>query len=47
MSFDADRQARIAAMRETARPVWGTTGDTDTLQQSSRTTGVTEWKPCS
>ncbi|MGW2960807.1 hypothetical protein ACWDGI_20355 [Streptomyces sp. NPDC001220] len=33
MGFDAERSARIAAMQETARPVWQATGDTDVLQQ--------------
>lgn len=33
MSFDAERSARIASTRETARPAWEATGDTDTLQQ--------------
>jgi len=33
VSFDVARSARIAAMRETALPVWEQTGDTDVLQQ--------------
>ncbi|MFJ7947255.1 hypothetical protein ACIQ6K_26930 [Streptomyces sp. NPDC096354] len=33
MGFDAKRSARIAAMQETARPVWEATRDTDALQQ--------------
>lgn len=39
MSFDAERSARIAAMRETARPVWEATGDTDVLQQFLKDNG--------
>jgi hypothetical protein len=33
VGFDAERSARIAAMKETARPVWEASGDTDALQQ--------------
>ncbi|WP_328887926.1 hypothetical protein [Streptomyces sp. NBC_00316] len=39
MGFDAKRSARIAAMQETARPVWETTGDTDALQQFLKDNG--------
>lgn len=39
MSFDAERSARIAAMQETARPVWESTGDTDALQQFLKDNG--------
>lgn len=39
MSFDAERSARIAAMQETARPVWEATGDTDALQQFLKDNG--------
>ncbi|WP_328860444.1 hypothetical protein [Streptomyces sp. NBC_00306] len=39
MGFDAERSARIAAMRETARPIWETTGDTAALQQFLKDNG--------
>jgi hypothetical protein len=39
VSFDAERSARIAAMQETARPVWESTGDTDALQQVLKDNG--------
>ncbi|WP_250399486.1 hypothetical protein [Streptomyces cellostaticus] len=39
MGFDAERSARIAAMQETARPVWEASGDTDALQQFLRDNG--------
>ncbi len=39
MSFDAERSARIAAIQETARPVWESTRDTDTLQQFLKDNG--------
>ncbi|MGI5138771.1 MULTISPECIES: hypothetical protein [unclassified Streptomyces] len=39
MAFDAERSARIAAMRETARPVWEASGDTDVLQQFLKDNG--------
>ncbi|MFI8878445.1 hypothetical protein [Streptomyces sp. NPDC055243] len=39
MAFDAERSARIAAMQETARPLWDATGDTDTLQQFLKDNG--------
>ncbi|MFG3514804.1 hypothetical protein [Streptomyces bobili] len=39
MGFDAERSARIAAMQETARPVWEATGDTDVLQQFLKDNG--------
>ncbi|MFD2282524.1 hypothetical protein ACFSUJ_24970 [Streptomyces lusitanus] len=39
MGFDAERTARIAAMQETARPVWEATGDTDALQQFLKDNG--------
>ncbi|WP_369228389.1 hypothetical protein AB5J52_20000 [Streptomyces sp. R39] len=39
MGFDAERSARIAAMRETARPVWEASGDTDVLQQFLKDNG--------
>ncbi|MFE2564659.1 hypothetical protein [Streptomyces mirabilis] len=39
MGFDAERSARIAAMQETARPVWEATGDTDALQQFLKDNG--------
>lgn len=39
MSFDAERSARIAAMQETARPVWEATGDRDALQQFLKDNG--------
>lgn len=39
MSFDAERSARIAAMQETARPVWEATSDTDALQQFLKDNG--------
>ncbi|MFI7499514.1 hypothetical protein ACIBVL_13560 [Streptomyces sp. NPDC049687] len=39
MSFDAERSARIAAMQETARPVWEATGDSDALQQFLKDNG--------
>ncbi|MFJ4691706.1 hypothetical protein [Streptomyces sp. NPDC088766] len=39
MGFDAERLASIAAMRETARPVWEATGDTDALQQFLKDNG--------
>lgn len=39
MGFDAARTARIAAMQETAQPVWETSGDTDALQQFLKDNG--------
>jgi hypothetical protein len=39
LGFDAERSARIAAMQETARPVWEATGDTDALQQFLKDNG--------
>jgi hypothetical protein len=39
VGFDAERSARIAAMQETARPVWEATGDTDALQQFLKDNG--------
>jgi hypothetical protein len=39
VGFDAERSARIAAMRETARPVWAASGDTDALQQFLKDNG--------
>ncbi|MFJ8789489.1 hypothetical protein [Streptomyces sp. NPDC102462] len=39
MGFDAERSARIAAMRETARPIWEASGDTDVLQQFLKNNG--------
>ncbi|MGW3664800.1 hypothetical protein [Streptomyces sp. NPDC005141] len=39
MGFDAERSARIAAMQETARPLWEATCDTDALQQFLKDNG--------
>ncbi|MFF0107038.1 hypothetical protein [Streptomyces hirsutus] len=39
MCFDAERSARIAAMRETARPGRQATGDTHALQQFLKDNG--------
>ncbi|GAA5022533.1 hypothetical protein [Streptomyces siamensis] len=39
VGFDAQRSARIAGMREAARPVWEATGDTDVLQQYLKDNG--------
>ncbi|MFG1668766.1 hypothetical protein [Streptomyces sp. Y7] len=39
VGFDAERSARIAAMQETARPVWEATGDTDALQRFLKDNG--------
>ncbi|MEU4172076.1 hypothetical protein AB0F46_34990 [Streptomyces sp. NPDC026665] len=39
MGFDAERSARIGALRESARPLWEATGDTDALQQFLKDNG--------
>jgi hypothetical protein len=39
LGFDAERSARIAAMQETARPVWEAAGDTEVLQQFLKDNG--------
>ncbi|MFG3551840.1 hypothetical protein [Streptomyces sp. NPDC047725] len=39
MGFGAERSARIAAMEETARPLWQATGDRDALQQFLKDNG--------
>jgi hypothetical protein len=39
MSFDAERTARIAAMQESARPVWESTHDAAALQQFLKDNG--------
>jgi hypothetical protein len=39
VGFDAVRSARIAAMKEVARPIWEQAGDTDALQQFLKDNG--------
>ncbi|MDG9706647.1 hypothetical protein [Streptomyces sp. DH10] len=39
MDFDAERSARIAAMQQTARPIWEATGDMDIVQQFLKDNG--------
>ncbi|WP_158711564.1 hypothetical protein [Streptomyces xylophagus] len=39
MGFGAERSVRIAAMQETARPIWQATGDRNALQQFLKDNG--------